>query len=81
MLREYDVVIVSDEAPDAEIRGERGHIIGAVTTDMCGVFVYKYQQVWCLSPSDVVATGERDGSAERDRGQAIRVSRHGEVLD
>ena len=81
MLRPFDIVTIAANIGDAEIRGRRGYVIGEVTSDQCGVFVYGIERVWCLTPRDVVPTGDRDEAACNERAPPIRVSRFGEVLD
>jgi hypothetical protein len=81
MLKPFDIVVIAADFDDAEVRNKRGYVIGQVTPDQIGVFVYDEARVWCLHPRDVSATGEID-IAERDapRAALIRVSSKGEVL-
>jgi hypothetical protein len=80
MLRPFDIVTVADNAADPEIRGQKGYIIGEVTSEQCAVFLYALERVWCLSPHEVTRTGEIDGEARDYRGPRLRVSPKGEVL-
>lgn len=80
MLRPYDVVVINGNVSDEEIRGRRGYIVGQVTDDQIGVFVYDHERVWCLHPSCVNASGERDDNARMNRGAPIRVNQKGEIV-
>lgn len=80
-LSPYDVVIIASDFEDIEVRGKRGHVIGEVSQESIAVFVYDLERVWCMLPSDVTATGERDTDAQNDRGPVIRVNQSGEVID
>lgn len=80
-LSPFDVVVITSDFEDAEVRGKRGYVIGEVTEIQIGVFVYDLERVWCLNPRDVKATGERDRDAEQTRGSPIRVNQHGEIVE
>ena len=80
-LSPFDVVVITSDFEDAEVRGKRGYVIGEVTEIQIGVFVYDAERVWCLDPRDVKATGERDRDAQKNRGAVIRVNEHGEIID
>ena len=81
MLKPFDIVVINSDYEDAEVRSTRGHIIGEVTRDQIGVFVYNLERVWCMHPRDVTATGEIDVAArDEPRGPAIRVNSKGEVI-
>jgi len=80
-LSPYDVVVIAPDFEDAEVCGKRGHIIGEVTPEQIGVFVYDLERVWCLHPDDVRMTGERDIAARDHRGSPIRVNTYGEIVD
>lgn len=81
MLRTYDIVTVNTDFEDEEIRGKRGYIIGQVSGDDIGVFVYDIERVWCLVANDVTPTGEIDVEA-RDALclPSIRVNSKGEIV-
>lgn len=81
MLSTWDIVVVSDQAPDVEIRGLRGHICSAVDPDQVGVFLDEPERVWCLHPDDVIPTGETLPLEDRPGGAAIRVNQRGEIVD
>lgn len=80
-LSPYDIVVIAANFEDEEVRGKRGYIISDVTDEQVGIFVYDLERVWCLSPSDVKATGEQDNDARFNKGAPIRVSRHGDIID
>lgn len=80
-LSPFDVVVITSDFEDAEVRCKRGYVIGKVTDTQIGVFVYDLERVWCLHPRDVKATGERDLDAQENRGAPIRVNEHGEIVD
>lgn len=80
-LSPFDVVVITSDFEDVEVRGKRGYVIGEVTEIQIGVFVYDLERVWCLNPRDVEATGERDRDAQENRGASIRVNEHGEIID
>jgi hypothetical protein len=81
MLQPFDIVTISEDFEDPEVRGKRAFIMGEVTPDQCGVFVYDLERVWCLEPRFVTATGTREDPANYWTSPSIRVSTHGEVLD
>lgn len=81
MLAAFEIVVVRDDYGDADARGARGYIIGAVTSDQIGVYLYDQQRVWCLHPDDVIPTGVIDTIArDEPKGAPLRVSSNGEVL-
>lgn len=80
-LSPFDVVVITSDFEDAEVRGKRGYVVGEVTEIQIGVFVYDAERVWCLDPRDVKATGERERDAQENRGASIRVNEHGEIID
>lgn len=81
VLSAYDIVVINAGYREPEVAGKRGYVVGLAESDQIGVFVYDVARVWCLHPDDVVATGERDGSAQARRGAPLRVGRSGDVLD
>jgi hypothetical protein len=80
MPHPFDIVTVADNVADPEIRGKKGYIIGEVTSEQCAVFIYAFERVWCLSPHEVMLTGETDVAARDYRGPRLRVNLKGEVL-
>lgn len=80
-LSPFDIVSITSDFEDAEVRGKRGYIIGEVTETQIAVFVYDVERVWCLRPGEVKATGEQDLDAQKNRGDPIRVNQHGEIVD
>ena len=81
MLQPYDIVVINPDHVDQEVAGKRGHVIGMVEGDDIAVFVYDIERVWCMTASDVSATGLRDDIAANSRGAPIQVSAKGELLD
>lgn len=81
MLQPYDIVVINPDYVDQEVAGKRGHIIGMVEGGDIAVFVYDCERVWCMTASDVTATGARDDIAANSRGAPLRVSSTGDVLD
>lgn len=80
MLATWDIVVISQDDPDEEIRGRRGHICSQVDPDQVGVFIHDLERVWCVHPDHVIATGEQLPQAERPGGLSIRVNQKGEVV-
>ena len=80
-LSPFDIVSITSDFEDAEVRGKRGYIIGEVTETQIAVFVYDVERVWCLRPGEVKATGQQDLDAQKNRGDPIRVNQHGEIVD
>ncbi len=81
VLEAYDIVEIKSEVAEVEIRGRRGHIVGAVDADQIGVFVHGLERVWCLHPNDVAPTGERlPDDQQPDPAVIVRVSQKGEVI-
>ena len=80
MLRPYDIVVVNQDVDDEDIRGLEGYVIGEVSAEQIGVFVYKQERVWCLHPSSVRAIGASDEGARRERGAPLRVNSKGEII-
>lgn len=80
MLRPYDIVVVNQDVDDEDIRGLEGYVIGEVSSEQIGIFVYERERVWCLHPSCVRATGASDEAARRDRGAPLRVNSKGEII-
>jgi len=80
MLRTWDIVVVSPDFEDEEIRGKRGHICSLVDADGFAVLIHDLERVWCLRHDDVTPTGEKLPEAERPGGAAIRVNQKGEIV-
>lgn len=79
-LRTWDIVTVSPDFEEPEIRGLRGHICSRVDPDEVGVLIHDLERVWCLHPRDVIATGEQLPESERPGGRSIRVNQKGEIV-
>lgn len=77
----FTLVRITQDDPDAEIRGRTGHVVGLSTPDSVAVMVDGLDRVWCIHPNHLVETGGLLPESERpDPSVRIRVSSEGVVL-
>ena len=80
-LKPFDIVVVADSDPEADLRGRRGHVVSLVDPMQAGVMVYGLDCVWCIHPDHLIPTGEVLPESERpDRRRTIRVNSNGDIV-
>lgn len=74
------VRVVSDDPELAPVNGEMGVVLGRgeeALDDAYGVFIYREQQVWCMSARDLESTSRFELREEPTHALRVRVDEQG----